>query len=48
MDLQISGKTALVTGAIAVGSTPAEFTEFIRAEQVRWSEVIRKAGVKVE
>jgi len=34
--------------ALAVGSTPAEFAEFIRGEQTRWSEVIRKAGVRVE
>ncbi|HLB14393.1 MAG TPA: tripartite tricarboxylate transporter substrate binding protein [Burkholderiales bacterium] len=34
--------------ALAVGSTPAEFSEFIREEQTRWSEVIRKAGVRVE
>jgi len=35
-------------GAIAVGSTPAEFAEFIRKEQARWGEVVRKAGVKAE
>lgn len=34
--------------AIAVGSTPAEFAEFIRQEQTRWSDVIRKADIKVE
>jgi tripartite-type tricarboxylate transporter receptor subunit TctC len=34
--------------AIAVGSTPAEFAEFIRREQARWSEVVRKAGIKAE
>jgi tripartite-type tricarboxylate transporter receptor subunit TctC len=34
--------------ALAVGSTPAEFAEFIRREQARWSEVVRKAGIKAE
>ncbi len=34
--------------ALPVGSTPAEFAGFIRQEQARWSEVIRKAGIKVE
>src|SRR5450759_3197213 len=35
-------------GTIAVGSTPAEFAEFIQKEQARWGEVVRKSGVKVE
>jgi tripartite-type tricarboxylate transporter receptor subunit TctC len=35
-------------GTIAVGSTPAEFSEFIRKEQARWGEVVRKSGVKAE
>ncbi|MGH8697021.1 MAG: Bug family tripartite tricarboxylate transporter substrate binding protein, partial [Burkholderiales bacterium] len=30
--------------ALPVGSTPAEFAGFIRQEQARWSEVIRKAA----
>jgi len=34
--------------AISVGSTPAEFAQFIRREQARWSEVVRKAGIKAE
>ncbi len=34
--------------AIAVGSTAAEFAEFIRREQARWSEVVKKAGIKAE
>ena len=32
----------------AVGSTPAEFTEFIRSEQGRWSEVVQKAKIRPE
>ncbi len=35
-------------GTIAVGSTPAEFGDFIRKEQARWGEVVRKSGVKAE
>ena len=35
-------------GTLAVGNTPAEFAEFIRKEQARWGEVVRKSGVKAE
>lgn len=35
-------------GAEPVGSTPAEFVERIRSDAARWSEVIRKANVKVQ
>lgn len=35
-------------GTIGVGGTPAEFAEFIRKEQSRWGEVVRKSGVKAE
>jgi tripartite-type tricarboxylate transporter receptor subunit TctC len=35
-------------GAEPVGSTPAEFVERIRSDAARWSEVIRKADVKVQ
>lgn len=35
-------------GAEPVGSTPAEFVERIRSDATRWSEVIRKADVKVQ
>jgi tripartite-type tricarboxylate transporter receptor subunit TctC len=34
--------------AIAVGSTSAEFGAFIKQEQARWSEVVRKAGIKAD
>jgi tripartite-type tricarboxylate transporter receptor subunit TctC len=34
--------------AIAVGSTPAEFAAFIKLEQARWSEVVRKAGIRAD
>jgi tripartite-type tricarboxylate transporter receptor subunit TctC len=35
-------------GTLAVGNTPAEFAEFIRKEQLRWGDVVRKSGVKAE
>ena len=33
--------------AEAVGSTPEEYAAFISREQARWSDVVRKAGIKV-
>ena len=33
--------------AEAVGSTPEEYAKYVAAEQKRWGEVVRKAGVKV-
>lgn len=35
-------------GATAVGSTPAEFGTFLKAEQARWKKVIADAQIKVE
>jgi len=35
-------------GTLAVGNTPAEFAEFIRREQERWGDVVRRSGVKAE
>ena len=37
-----------VDSAVAVGSTPQEFAEFIALEQKRWSEVVKKAGIKAD
>jgi tripartite-type tricarboxylate transporter receptor subunit TctC len=34
--------------AVAIGSSPAEFAAFIKAEQARWSDVVRKAKIKAE
>ena len=34
--------------AVAIGSTPLEYADFIAKEQARWKEVIRKAGVKAD
>ncbi len=35
-----------VDNAEAVGSTPQEYAAFISSEQARWSDVVRKAGIK--
>jgi tripartite-type tricarboxylate transporter receptor subunit TctC len=35
-----------VDSAEAVGSTPKEYADFIAAEQARWGDVVRKAGIK--
>ena len=34
--------------AEAVGSTPQEYADFVAKEQARWSDVIRKANIKVD
>lgn len=35
-----------VDSAEAVGSTPKEYSDYIAREQARWSDVVRKAGIK--
>ena len=35
-------------GAEPVGSTPEEFTAFIKSEAVKWSRVIREAGITLQ
>lgn len=35
-------------GAEGVGSTPAEFAAFLKAEMQKWGKVIRDAGIKAE
>ncbi len=35
-------------GAEGVGSTPAEFAAFLKAEMQKWSKVIKDAGIKAE
>lgn len=35
-------------GLTAVGSTPAQFAEFLSAELRRWGEVVRAAGIRAE
>lgn len=41
-------KMFVASGAVAVGSTPAEFSKFLRAEMAKWSKVIKEAGIKLE
>ena len=36
------------SGTDAVGNSPAEFAAFVKAEQSKWSRVIRATGVKLE
>jgi tripartite-type tricarboxylate transporter receptor subunit TctC len=35
-----------VDSAEPVGSTPKAYADFIAAEQARWGDVVRKAGIK--
>lgn len=35
-------------GALAAGNSPAAFSQIVRAESVRWGELIRKTGIKAE
>jgi tripartite-type tricarboxylate transporter receptor subunit TctC len=35
-------------GAEPATSTPAEFTDYAKAERVRWGEVVKASGVKIE
>ena len=35
-------------GAQAVGNTPEEFTEFLRAEIAKWAKVVKASGARVE
>ena len=35
-------------GATLVGSSPAEFTAFLRAEETKWSAVVKSSGAKLD
>ena len=35
-------------GAQPIGSTPAEFAEFLKKEDAKWSEVVRKGQIKLD
>jgi tripartite-type tricarboxylate transporter receptor subunit TctC len=35
-------------GAVAVGSSPAEFASFLANETRKWNKVITEAGIKLE
>ena len=41
-------ETALMQGQTLVGSTPAEFTAFIRAERARYEKLIKDTGARVD
>ncbi|WP_370623151.1 Bug family tripartite tricarboxylate transporter substrate binding protein [Polynucleobacter sp. UK-Mo-2m-Kol15] len=41
-------KRMLEDGAILVGDTPAQFSAFIKAEQIRWAKVIEKAKITID
>ncbi|MBI4195531.1 MAG: tripartite tricarboxylate transporter substrate binding protein [Betaproteobacteria bacterium] len=44
---EISDRFA-ASGAVAVGSSPAVFTTFLKSEMAKWGKVIRDAGIKLE
>jgi hypothetical protein len=35
-------------GALATSTTPAVFGQMVKAESVRWTDLIRKTGIKAE
>jgi tripartite-type tricarboxylate transporter receptor subunit TctC len=35
-------------GGEVLGGTPAQFAEFLRAEQAKWSKVVKESGVKLD
>ena len=35
-------------GAVPMGGTPAEFAQYIKVEQAKWSKVIHDANVRIE
>ena len=35
-------------GAVAMGGPPERYDAFVRAEQARWGEVVRKNNIKLE
>jgi tripartite-type tricarboxylate transporter receptor subunit TctC len=35
-------------GGDVLGGTPAHFAEFLRAEQAKWSKVVREAGIRLD
>jgi tripartite-type tricarboxylate transporter receptor subunit TctC len=42
------GERFAADNAIGIGSSPAEFAAFIKKEQARWSDVVKKANIKAE
>ena len=41
-------RTFAASGAVAVGSTPAEFGAFLKAQMAKWGKVIKEAGIRLE
>jgi len=41
-------KTFEASGAVPVGSSPAEFAAFLKAEMAKWGKVVKDAGIKLE
>ena len=39
---------AMQEGATPIGSTPAEFQQFVQSEIVKWTRIIQQAGIKLE
>ena len=39
---------AMQEGATPIGSTPAEFERFVRAEIAKWTTIIQEAGIKLD
>jgi tripartite-type tricarboxylate transporter receptor subunit TctC len=35
-------------GAVAVGSSPGEFSAFLKSETLKWNKVITEAGIKLD
>ncbi len=35
-------------GAQPIGSTPAQFADYLKAEDAKWGEVVRKGGIKLD
>jgi tripartite-type tricarboxylate transporter receptor subunit TctC len=38
----------LSLGADPAGNTPAEFARFIRSDQAKWANLMRRTGIKPE
>jgi len=41
-------KSFVASGAVPVGSSPAEFGAFLKTEMTKWGRVIKEAGIKLE
>ena len=48
MTTQALRERAINEGATPIGSTPADFERFLRAELQKWTKLIREADIQVE